>query len=270
MSIFADFKEQLKRSDIVVQSIYLLLAAYVMSLLFPRSALEYWALSSVPEDWMHMPWTLFTHILVHTGLFHILANILILFYIGSLFLDFMSKRQYILYFLAGTFTGAVFFLGFYHLNGARGILTGASAAVTSVMVGIAVKIPHYSLRLRFIGSVELWVLTLFWIAISVLATGGIHAGGAMAHLGGAVAGFVISVFFKEGKAFAGKKKPENSPYVSPYAKLYRREKKTVKPSELDKRKTERKLNEILDKINRSGYDSLTRKEKEFLMSQQDD
>ena len=205
------------------------------------------------------------------GLIHILANLLILFYIGNLFLDFHTKKQFLNFYFLGAIVGAIVFLVYYYITEKTGDpLGGASAAVSTVFVALATKIPRYSLRLRFIGSVELWVLAAIWVSLSILQLANDNNGSAIAHISGAVFGFFyakqlalgndIGKWFENIIDFFANLLKQNK---SDSLKTVYRSKKRATKNEISKTK-QRKIDDILDKIGKSGYESLTKEEKDFL------
>ena len=142
---------------------------------------------------------------------------------------------------------------------------GASAGVSAIFVGVAAHIPNYQLKIRFIGYVKLWYLAAIWVGLDVLGLVGTNAGGNFAHLGGALFGFLyvkrasnkeITVFDSIGNLFNKKEKTLKTVYKSEEKK--KQTKTNLKQQEID---------QILDKISKSGYDTLTKSEKEFLFKQ---
>jgi len=267
--LLKDIQNHIKQANSVEKLIYINVAIFILTVLFSKFIIKWFALPATFTDFMTRPWSLLTYSFLHERLFHILSNLLVLFYIGNLFLNFFSKKKLIIYYVSGAiFGGVVFMLYFFLQKTTSGSLIGASAAVTAILVGLAVKIPHYSLRLRFIGSVELWVLAAIWVGLSVLATAGVNAGGGVAHLGGAIIGYLLTAYFNEGiifeKMFVPKKKSK------PFKKVYKN-KATPKSrvSYSEKKQNQRKIDAILDKISKSGYEALSKAEKEFLFSQKE-
>ena len=211
-------------------------------------------------------WTPVTYMFMHDGIFHILFNMLWLYWFGQIFEEYLgNKRTVGLYFLGGL-AGAVFFIAsfnifpfFTHNNAAIGTaLVGASASVMAIMVATATLLPDYTISLMFIGPVRLKWLVLFFIVIDFLGIVGPNAGGELAHLGGGLIGFIYIKQLQKGHDWIGGiaglfKSKSNLKVVS---------KNTSRNSSDLPRQEE--IDTILDKISRSGYDSLTRQEKEVL------
>lgn len=174
------------------------------------------------------------------------------------------------YFL-GAFVGGLSFLLYYFIIEQTAIpLGGASAAVTTVFIGLATKIPRYALRLRFIGSIELWVLAAIWVGLSALQLVGPFKGAAISHLAGAGFGLIYSKQLANGNDIG--KWFENiigyfatifSPRSRSTMKTVHRSKRRKGANEITKPK-QRRIDDILDKIGKSGYESLSQEEKDFL------
>lgn len=252
--------------------IYITLLFYVVSVLFRNFTTEWLTLPASFAQVSAKPWTLLTYGLVHFDLFHILSNLIVLYFIGNLFLDFFSPKKFLIYYILGLLVGGILFIGYYELSNqtTNWSLIGASAAVTSIFIGVAAKVPHYALRLRFVGSVELWVLAAIWIAISALGSTGVNAGSGVAHLGGAITGYLLTAYFNEGASVEKILKRKPKAKKNSFKKVYRTKSSIkTKPSHAKKKKNQQKVDAILDKISKSGYEALTKDEKDFLFNQKE-
>ncbi len=268
MNIIRDIQQHVKAANTVEKLIYANVFFFVFSVLFPGFSTHWFALPSSYSELITRPWSIVTYAFIHMRFFHILSNLIILYFIGQLFLDFFTSKQLLVYYFLGLLTGGFLFVSYYAFS--KSItgysLIGSSAAVTAVLIGLATKIPHYAIRFRFIGSVELWVLAAIWIVLSAFTAAGINAGSGMAHLGGALIGFVLTSYLKEGTflsnrlAFRFKKKP------SPFKKVYKNKIKT-KQSYRSKKENQQQVDAILEKISKSGYEALSKEEKAFLFNQ---
>ena len=146
-------------------------------------------------------------------------------------------------------------------------MLGASAGISAIFVGIATYMPNYQLKIRFIGFVKLWYLAAIWVVLDVIQIPISNPGGHLAHLGGALFGFLyvnqasnteISIWSKIKKLFVVKKNPLKTVYKS---------KKTAPKKQTTTTYKQQKINQILDKISKSGYDTLSKEEKDFLFKQ---
>ncbi|HYK76297.1 MAG TPA: rhomboid family intramembrane serine protease [Daejeonella sp.] len=211
------------------------------------------------------PWTAITYMFGHRAFFHILFNMLWLYWLGRIFLDFLNKHQFAFTYLAGGLAGALFFILSYNLFPAfkdtvqlSPPLLGASASVMAIVVGTATLVPDYSINLLFLGSVRLKYIALVYFLLDIIGIAGGNPGGSIAHIGGAVLGFIYIKQLRNG---------------NDWSKLFQRRKRklTVVQNGNPKAKKgnlpdQEVIDQILDKISKSGYDSLSKKEKEQLFN----
>lgn len=271
LNILDDIKLAYNKANIVEKIIYINVLFFLITVLLTSFTINWLALPTSLNSFLYKPWTLITYAFIHQRLFHILSNLLVLYYIGNLFLDFYNKKQFVNFYFLGIIVGGIAFLAKYYFSNKIGApLGGASAAVSTIFVAIATKIPRYALRLRFIGSVELWVLAAIWVGLSILQLGNPDNGPAFAHLAGAGFGFLYAKQLENGNDIGNwfekllnflfnifkfkKRQPLKTVYKSS---------KRKKANEVTKTK-QRKIDDILDKISKSGYESLSKEEKEFL------
>lgn len=271
MSFLNDIKNAYYKANVVEKIIYINVFLFLITVLFTTFTVQWLALPTNFSSFITKPWTIITYAYIHERLLHILSNLLVLYYIGNLFLDFYSKKQFINFYFLGCIVGGVSFLVNYYITKKTGTpLGGASAAVSTIFVAIATKIPRYALQLRFIGSIELWVLAAIWVVLSILQLLNVDNGGAIAHISGALFGFIyakqleinndIGKWFEKLLDFLSNLFKSSSP-KSNLKTVYKSKKRTS--TEITKTK-QRQIDDILDKISKSGYDSLTKDEKEFL------
>lgn len=227
---------------------------------------DYLALPSYLPKLLIRFWTPITYQFMHAGILHILFNMLWLYWMGQIFEEFLgTKRTVSLYLLGGLF-GAAFFVAGYNVfpfftsgNAAlSGTVVGASASVMAIIVGAATIVPNYTISLMFIGPVKLKWLVLFYVAIDFLGVTGPNAGGQIAHLGGALFGFIYVKQLQKG-----------NDWITSIAGLFKkRSKLKVVANNKDKntatKPRQEDVDRILDKISKSGYDNLTKQEKEIL------
>lgn len=234
-------------------------------------------LSAYLIDWLAMPadlgelaykpWTIVTYMFAHQGFFHILFNMLWLYWLGMIFLDFLNKRQFKFVYLAGGVLGGVIYLLAYNLipafqpKTATSALIGASAGVSAVIFAAATLLPDYTIRMLFFGNVRLKYLALVFLVLDVIAIGGFNAGGSLAHIGGALFGFVYIKRLQNGRDLSllfRKKKATRMRVVK------RQAPKPAVDDESLAEPNQELVDRILDKISQSGYESLTQAEKNTL------
>jgi len=211
-------------------------------------------------------WTPFTYMFMHDGIFHILFNMLWFYWFGQIFEEYLGKQRTLGLYILGGLAGALVFVVsfntfplFTHSNAAlSGPLVGASASVMAIMVATATLLPDYTIPLIFIGPVKLKWLVLFFVVIDFLGITGLNAGGELSHLGGALMGFIYIKQLQKGHDMVG----GIANLFKSKSKLKVVAKNPSKNSSGVPRQEEIDL--ILDKISRSGYDSLSKQEKEIL------
>jgi membrane associated rhomboid family serine protease len=267
---------------VVPMVLFSILSLFNVGLPFLRwdiSGVNDWlSLSSNPANLLWKPWSLITYAFLHGGFLHLLFNMMVLYFAGRLFMTFFTQKQLFgLYILAAVFAGLVFILGynFIPLFIAKGMgkMVGASAAIMAILVAAAVYAPYYQVRLLLIGTVKLWHVAIVLILLDLIQVSAENEGGHLAHLAGSLFGFIYIKSLKSGTDltkgvsavidfFANLFKPKKA---TPFKKVHRNENQPVRqPVKKEEDITQKQIDEILDKISRSGYDSLTKEEKDFL------
>lgn len=219
------------------------------------------------------PWTLFTYMFLQYDLLHILFNMLWLYWFGQLFLYFFSEKQLGGLYILGGLSGAVLYLLAYNLipffSVSYGVLLGSSAAVLAIVIATAVYAPDFKINLLFFGAVSLKYIALITVLLDAISITSQNAGGHIAHLGGALLGFIFVSYWKKGKDIT---KGINTIIDKIVVMFKPRPKIKIKykrpESDMDYRARKQKetadIDAILDKIKRSGYSALTTEEKKKL------
>ena len=292
--MFENLYKKYRDSDVVGKYIFVNVALYVLllfigvfSVLFNAGSLSADVLSFVelPASLGELalrPWTVFTYMFIHAGLWHILWNMFALYFFGKILLNFYSVRHFVGIYILGGLFGALFFVLAYNLFPYFGPylpfsrLVGASAAVLAIVVAAAVRSPQYRINLMFVGSVKLSTFALVVVAMSFMMLSGENAGGNFAHLGGAFAGWLVADLLNKGKDLT---QVVNGPidWVSSLIVRLRtpRKKKTKftytrggRSADYDynarKKADEAEVDRILEKVKKGGYASLSEEEKRRL------
>ena len=281
-NIIDDLKKQYKFGGMSQRLIYWNIACFLVSLVFfyqfKVGAFDFpnWiALSSEPSIFIIKPWTLLTYAFFHDGFGHIFFNMIVLNFSSTLFLTFFNQKQLLgLYVLSAIFAGMAFVLGYYFLNLSASIV-GASGAIMAILVAATTYSPLMNVRLLLIGNVKLWHITLVILIIDLMQIRLDNSGGHIAHLAGAFFGFAFIKLLENGTDLSKIVSSIIDFFVNlfakspstPFKKVHKNYKKPAeKPTSriVTKDKTQQQIDEILDKISRSGYDCLTKEEKEFL------
>ncbi|WP_394970906.1 rhomboid family intramembrane serine protease [uncultured Croceitalea sp.] len=235
----------------------------------------------LPEDFftfLKKPWSLITYSFFHAGIGHLFWNMLMLYFTGRIFLNLFDNRRFINVYFIGVILGGLLFMLSYNifptLTNINSALIGASAGVTAVLIFICSYIPNQEVRVIFF-NVKLWYVGVFFVLVDLVQiTSGINIGGRIAHLGGAILGYAYARQLLQGTDIGSgfsklldsignlfKKREKKAPLKTVY-----KNKADKRNSKVDynKQANQRKIDDILDKISKSGYESLSKKEKDFL------
>lgn len=283
-SILDDLKMQYKFGGITQKLIYLNIACFLISYVvfgllrlvgIDIDFLQYVSLSSDPMDLLWKPWSIVSYSFFHSDFFHIFFNLIILNFSCQMFLTFFNQKQLLgLYLLSAVFSGLVFVFSFYLMNIISPIV-GASGAIMAILVAVTTFQPLMNVRLLFIGNVKLWHVTVVILLIDLIQIQSGNSGGHIAHLAGAFFGFIYIKLLQNGTDLSKIVSNLLNFFVNlftkspstPFKKVHRNYKKPIVNTAskiVTKDKTQQQIDEILDKISRSGYDCLTKEEKEFL------
>ncbi len=282
MNILDDFKMQYRLGGIAQKLIFwnvgiaipfFLLKAFAPDLF--SVILDWTSLSSDVMTMITRPWTLLTYAFLHADFFHLLFNMIVLNFASRLFTTYFTQKQLFgLYLLGAIFAGLLFVAtDFIFQNNT--ILVGASGAIMAILVGAATYTPFSEVRLLLIGNVKMWHLALALVLLDLIQIPLNNTGGHIAHLGGAFFGFLYIKMLQNGTDLTkgistfldyilGLFRPKKA---TPFKTVHRNTKKqpqTSTATAADKDMTQKQIDDILDKISKSGYDSLTKEEKEFL------
>ena len=290
MDIINDIKRTFKEGSVLTRLIYINIGVFlivkIVGVFFYLAGQPYFLV-----DWLSVPantteliskfWTPITYMFLHVGFIHLLFNILGLYWFGKLFLYHLEGDKLLSVYLLGGISGAVLYLIAYNtipvFENSNSILLGASASVFAILVAAAFYNPDRELMLPLIGTFKLKYVAAFYILLSVIGVSATNAGGNIAHLGGAFWGWFYIYQLRKGNDIgAGLVK-----FIDNFAKKLA---KLVKPKshltvthkqpprddyEYNRQKNTKQdeINKILDKIAKSGYDSLSKHEKEVLFKQ---
>ncbi|HRX32046.1 MAG TPA: rhomboid family intramembrane serine protease [Tenuifilaceae bacterium] len=285
MSIVEEIKSSFKFGSMLTKLIYINLGVFIVYNLLrfflfmggiPSDSLVYYlAVPASPAALLHRPWTLLTYMFFHEGFIHILFNMLWLFWFGKLFLQFLSNRQLLGVYLLGGISGAILYIVAFNVLPAfsgqalLSVALGASASVLAIVVAVSTLRPNYEIYLLFLGAVKLKYLAIATIVLDVISIPMSNAGGHIAHLGGAIFGYTYIKLLASNVDMANFLKVFSEIKIPNFSRRSKmRVTYTKEESDYDynyrKAQEQKEIDKILEKIARSGYESLTKAEKELL------
>jgi membrane associated rhomboid family serine protease len=296
MSLIDDLKHPFRYGNVIAQLIIVNVAVFVLFMLFQLviilmgySREELFIISETvrhnmslpvePVQILYKPWTIITHMFMHAGGGHIFWNMIVLYFFGSIFQELTGSKRILAIYILGGLAGALLAVVGLNLIPAvgdikGGYMLGASAAVNALVLASATLMPDYSVNLLIIGRVQLKFIALIYLVIDIAGIASlVNTGGHIAHIGGALFGVIFVVLLRKGtdlsrgfnkfisffkRLFSGSGKPR--------MRAVRGGGRGVSDNDTSYSKADkqRRIDSILDKINKSGYESLSKEEKEFL------
>lgn len=265
---------------IIVLNTLIFLIVYLGSFFFklsPANFVSWFVLPTIFLEFIYQPWSFLTYAFLHAGFWHLFWNMYLLYWFGLYVLNLFTPKRFLTIYLLGAISGGFFYVLAFNLfpvfNDVNSNLMGASAAVLAIVIFIATYTPNAMVRI-FTFRIKLWQIGLTMVLLDLfqLPSSG-NAGGLIAHMGGAAFGYFYASQLKKGNdigiwfenlmdsilnLFKSKKHQH-------FRKVHRTKqsvRKKTKPSPTNEHQI--KIDRILDKIGKSGYDSLTKAEKDFL------
>ncbi len=291
MNIVNEIKATFKNGSIITRLVYVNLAVFLIvrildSVFYMMNIdpmlVEWLALPSDLATLATRPWTLFTYMFLHYEFLHILFNLLWLYWFGKIFLNYFDEMKLLSNYILGGLLGGVLYVLAYNtlpvFESSQGILMGASAGIIAVVIATALHVPNVQVNLLLIsqifGPIKIIWIAIFSVISYIIGVKGMNAGGNVAHLGGVAWGYLFIYQLKRGKditAWLNRFLMNLKKSYKQKSKLkvtYRRGESTKKQTDWQynraKKAEKENINIILDKIRKSGYDSLTKREKEIL------
>ena len=292
--IITDLKQTFKRGNIVIQLIFINVGVFVITslmtvffVLFNRDVapvLQWFELPASVMRFIYQPWSLITYMFMHADILHILFNMLWLYWFGMLFLHFFTNKHLRGIYVFGGLCGGLLYMLSYNIFPYfseavhRSLMVGASASILAIVTATAYREPNYPVRLLLIGSIRLKYLALVVVLLDLLFLTSGNAGGHIAHLGGALAGLWFAASLSKGVDITAWINKILDGFVSLFdKKTWRRKPKmkvhygngrTVREKDYDynaqKKAQSDEIDRILDKLKKSGYESLSTEEKKSL------
>ena len=216
------------------------------------------------------PWSLISYFFLHLGFTHILWNMLFLYWFGKIIQDNIGNNAVISLYVLGGIIGGLSYMALFNIipyydnRISESLMLGASAGVFSIVAGSATLLPNYTFYLLFLGPVRIKYIALFYILLSFLDVTGSNAGGEIAHLGGAMIGYLFIRQLQNGVNMG-----EGVINIVNFFNKEKNKKSDQKSSPTEETKydiSQDEIDKILDKISESGYSSLSKNEKEKLFN----
>lgn len=303
MTVFDSLKDRYSRLSLLMRFIIINIAVFVVLRIVDIVSFLATGTTGTLIEWVELPsditlalyrpWTIITYMFVHYEVLHILFNLLWLYWLGRIFLEFFTPRQLGGLYVLGGLGGAAFYLVCYnifpYLSNQATLLLGASASVMAIVVAVAVYVPNYRISLLFIGGISLKWIAIIIVFVDLIGFEYENIGGHLAHLGGILVGLWFGMAIKRGHDITSwinrsldavvslfKRTPRRKAWRPIGGKAFDKQKSstTSKKSTTDKNadsgkmpsSDEQRLDDILGKLKRSGYGALSDDEKEFLFN----
>lgn len=288
-TILTDLKSTFRKGNIYIQLIFINAGVFILTTLlevmlqlFNRSlegVFEWLELPASFARFILQPWSMLTYMFMHAGLMHILFNMLWLYWFGALFLTFFSAKHLRGLYILGGISGGLLYMGAYNIFPYfspmidYSFMLGASASVLAIVAATAYREPNYPIRLLLFGTVRLKYLALIVIGTDLLFITSNNAGGHIAHLGGALAGLWFAAGLSKGTDMTSWINKILDVVISLFSFKPRKPKMKVHYStnrqkdydyNTHKKVQSEEIDRILDKLKKSGYESLTTDEKKNL------
>ena len=283
-SLTQDIQDKLKRLNVFEKIIIINVVIYILGWFISRlnnvhreDSLLWLELPKGFSEFIVKPWSIITYGFTHYAFFHILFNLLVLYFVSRTMVNLFSTKLSLNIYFLGIIVGGLAYLLTYNIlpesySSGVGALVGASAGVRALLLFICAYMPNREARF-FTVSIKLWHIGLILVILDFIGLFSINQGGNVAHMGGNLLGYIYAVQLQKGtdigKGFqrivdsiANLFKPK-----SPLKTVHKSKRKPFaghNKSEFSEFNKQKRIDLILDKISKSGYESLTKEEKDFL------
>lgn len=281
-----DLRYQYSRLNIAEKLIAINVLVFIVNSLVPflfgmskNSIVQWFELPNDIVDIVLQPWSIVTYSFFHGGIGHLFWNMLLIYFVGRIFLNLFDTKRFLNVYLLGVILGGLFFVLGYNIFPAffntNAYLIGASAGASAILIFICTYIPNQEVRVIFF-NVKLWYIGAFVVLMDLVQLPLGNSGGHLAHLGGAFLGYLYASQLLKGTDIGSGfskfldvlanlfKKTEKKASMKTVYKNQGVDSKSTAKADYDKKTHQKKIDAILDKISKSGYESLSKAEKDFL------
>lgn len=283
--IIENIKAMYNRGGVFFKLLYINVIVFIVLNVFVGGliqidAINLFSFDSTLTDNLTKPWSILSYMFIHANFRHLFYNMLLLFFVGGMFEQLLGSKKVLSTYIIGGVLGALLYIITQNIfplliNSGPSTLLGASASVMAILVGVASYRPNMELALFGVFKVKLFIVALILVVFDLVSVASLDGTGHFAHLGGAAWGYYIGSQLKNGKDVSSwfdnwMDKLVNLFKRKPKMKVSYTSNKKPKPPRNDhdynaqKQSDQQKLNAILDKIKVGGYETLSKKEKEFL------
>jgi len=281
-----DLKYQFSRLNIAEKLIAINVLVFIVNSLVPflfglssNSIVRWFELPNGILEILYQPWSIVTYSFFHGGIGHLFWNMLLIYFVGRIFLNLFDAKRFLNVYLLGVILGGLFFVLGYNVFPAffdtTAYLIGASAGASAILIFICTYLPNQEVRVIFF-NVKLWYVGAFVVLMDLVQLPMSNSGGHLAHLGGALLGYLYAsqllkgtdigagfAKFMDGIVNLFNKSERKAPMKTVYKNQGPKSSASGK-ADYDKLTKQKKIDAILDKISKSGYESLSKSEKDFL------
>ncbi|BAV94147.1 rhomboid family intramembrane serine protease [Ichthyobacterium seriolicida] len=272
MSVIDELKYNFKNGEVFLKIIYINVFIFVFGvvielllyLLGIRIYQNYFILPSSFQNFIWSPWSIITYSFMHSSIFHLFFNMVFLYFIGGIFFKYLGRRTFLELYFLGSISGGLVFIVFSYMfadihQNKISFLIGSSASIMAVLSGLTTHIPNYPVRIFNFKNLKLWHITAFLALLDFMQIPeDRNQGGHFAHIGGLAIGYLYI------------KKLHDRKYLNLIIDKIKSYLKPKPNSHNTDKQNKEKVDSILEKISKSGYDSLTKSEKDFLFNNKND
>ena len=286
-SMYKQIKKKFGEASILNKLIYINVTIFILFSLFDvfsflfnsniNSFINKFELPSNTDIFIQQPWSIITYMFFHSSILHLLFNMIWLHFGGKILINYINEKQFLSTYLIGGICGGILFILSYNFIPAfnsiylSAFALGSSASVFAIMIAAATYSPNLNIQLPLLGRIKLKHIAIFMITLDIISIPKGNAGGHIAHIGGALFGYFYIYQLKKGQDYSILMSKlidiiTNTFKTRSKFKTVHKRAKSDYEFNAEKADQQKEINKILEKISKSGYDSLNQKEKDTLFS----